>query len=175
MSSAAGTQVPEGFAAHFFQVAYVVSDLPSAEEWFKRTMGISAFHRMENMSFPPDSTYRGPPSTSSMHLSLAFAGEIQIELIQPNSGPSLYTDFLDSKGPGLHHVAFAFEESGFAPAVAALKAQGLETLIEGRFEAGTHFAYFDCEVPGASVIEILGFTPETWQFMRQMKQQSKVG
>lgn len=154
-------------APHFFQVAYVVRDLGAAEEWFKKVWGVPVFVRMENMSFPATSTYRGKPSASSMSIALGYAKETQIELIQPLTGPSLYTDFLDAKGPGLHHVAFAVPD--FAEAVAGLKAHGLEALIEGHFDTGTDFAYFDCSAAGASVVEILGFTAETWQFMERLK------
>lgn len=161
------TDALAALAPHFFQVAYVVRDLPAAEEWFKKVWGVPLFVRSENMSFPATSTYRGKPSVSSMSLSLGFARETNVELIQPLTGPSLYTDFLDAKGPGLHHVAFSVPD--FAGAVAGLKAQGLEALLEGHLDSGTDFAYFDCEAAGASVIEILGFPEATLQFLDRLK------
>jgi catechol 2,3-dioxygenase-like lactoylglutathione lyase family enzyme len=161
------TDAIETLAPHFFQVAYVVDDLEAAEDWFKKIWGVPVFLRMENVTLGALCTYRGKPADSSMHISLGYAKDVQIELIQSVRGPSLYTEFLERKGPGLHHVAFAVPN--FADTVERLKNSGLEAISEGYFETGTHFAYFDCEANGASVIEILGFSPSTWEFMERIK------
>ena len=44
----------------------------------------------------------------------------QIELIQPLEGRSIYSDFLQAHGPGLHHIRFSVEP--FDAAVVALTA-----------------------------------------------------
>lgn len=46
-------------------------------------------------------TYRRPPVDSTMRLALGFAGEVQIELIEPLRGVSIYTELLESRGAGL--------------------------------------------------------------------------
>lgn len=161
----------ESLAPYFFQVAYVVRDLAAAEQWFQRAFGVQPFFRMENVEVGPNCTFRGKPADFAMHLALGYMGETQLELIQPARGNSLYSQFLDERGPGLHHVAFAVPD--FARTMADLRADGLTTLAEGYFETGTHFAYFDCHEAGASVIEILGFDEATRAFMESLKHSNR--
>jgi len=160
----------DALAPHFFQVAYVVRDLPAAEAWFQKIMGVPSWVRMENIAFGADCSYRGRPADSVAHLSIGYLGDTQVELIEPVRGESLYAEFLASKGPGLHHVAFDVPD--FAGSVAALRASGLELLMQGRVGPGSEFAYFDCEAEGTSVIEILGFDEGVRAFMEQLEQQS---
>ena len=38
-------------------------------------------------------------------------GSLEIELIQPLEGQSPHKEFLDSKGEGIHHIAFLTKRS----------------------------------------------------------------
>jgi methylmalonyl-CoA/ethylmalonyl-CoA epimerase len=160
----------DALAAHFFQVAYVVRDIEASEAWLQKIMGVPAWTRMANMNFGDECSHRGRPADYSAHLSIGYLRDIQIELIEPTRGESLYTEFLADRGPGLHHVAFDVPD--FGATVDALSANGLELLAKGRVGPGSEFAYFDCEMEGASVIEILGFDEGIRGFMEQLKQQS---
>ena len=160
----------DAIAPHFVQTGYVVRDLAACEAWFQKVMGVPAWTRMENMAFGADCSYRGRPADYAAHLSVGYLGEAQIELIEPVRGDSPYTEFLESKGPGLHHLAFDVPD--FDATVAALGKAGLELLAAGAVGPGSQFAYFDCELAEASAIEILGFDEGTRAFMAQLKQQS---
>jgi len=159
-----------GIASHFVQMGYVVRDLAAAEAWFQSVLGVPAWTRMENMTFGADCRYRGRPADYAAHLSVGYLGDTQIELIEPVRGESLYTEFLESRGPGLHHLAFDVPD--FDETVAALGENGLELIAVGAVGPGSRFAYFDCESAQASVIEILDFDEGTRDFMEQLKQQS---
>ena len=51
--------------------------------------------------FGPDTcTYRGRPADFVADIALSYAGEIQLELIAPVKGESVYTEFLDARRPG---------------------------------------------------------------------------
>ncbi|KAA0239002.1 VOC family protein [bacterium] len=160
-----------GLAPCFFQVAYVVRDLAAAEEWFQRVFGVRSFFRLQDVTVGAGCTFRGAPADFAMNLALGYMGDTQIELIEPVRGISPYSEFLASRGPGLHHIAFAVPD--FPAAVASLKDEGLPVLAEGYFETGTHFAYFECEQAGASVVEILGFNEATRAFMESLRQSSR--
>jgi methylmalonyl-CoA/ethylmalonyl-CoA epimerase len=157
-------------APHFAQVGYVVRDLTAAEAWFRGTLGVPLWTRMENVTFGPECSHRGRPADYSAHLSLGYLGETQVELIEPLRGESLYSEFLERKGPGLHHLAFDVPD--FEATVAALGESGLELLAVGAVGPGSRFAYFDCQAAQASVIEILGFGDATRAFMRELRLQS---
>jgi len=160
----------EALAPHFFQVAYVVRDLAEAEARFQQWLGVPSWFRMENIEFGANCSYRGRPSDSAAHLSVGWLRDTQVELIEPLRGESLYREFIETKGPGLHHIAFDVPD--FAATIAALSEAGLELLADGRVGPGSEFAYFDCEAAGASVIEILGFDEAVRSFMDGLRQQS---
>lgn len=160
----------DALAPYFFQVAYVVRDIAEAETRFQQWLGVPSWFRMDNMEFGADCSYRGRPSDSAAHLSVGWLRDTQVELIEALRGESLYREFLETKGPGLHHIAFDVPD--FAATIAALSEAGLELLAKGRVGPGSEFAYFDCETAGASVVEILGFDDAIRSFMDSLRQQS---
>lgn len=161
------SDVMSTLAPHFYQVGYVVRDLGAAEEWFKRIMGVRQFMRMENVVMAPPCRYRGRPADLAIDLSIGYVRDTQIELIQPIRGTSIYSEFLEAKGPGLHHIMFAVPD--FGAAVSQLRAAGMESIQDGALGSGLEFAYFDCDAGGASVIEIVCFDAATLASMEQLK------
>lgn len=157
-------------AKDFFQVAYVVPDISAAESWFQRVMGVRQFLRLDNVTLAEGCSYRGKPADSAMHIALGYLGDVQIELIESIRGPSIYDEFLEQKGGGLHHLGFSVPD--FAGTLAELRGSGLEVIAEGSLMGGTRFAYFDCEAAGVSVVEILGFDAATLALMEQIKRSS---
>ena len=89
----------------FKQVAIVVGNLEDAVRRFADQLGIGPWtaYRLE----PPrlkDMRYRGEEAEFSLRNAFAWQGELQFELVQPLSGPSVWRDHLDAHGEGLHHV-----------------------------------------------------------------------
>jgi len=87
------------------QTAFVVRDIEAAaSEWVDR-YGIGPWFIGE-MDFP-DTVYRGKKTRLHAKGGLAQSGDMQIELIEPDlSIPSVYTEFLDAGGTGVHHVCY---------------------------------------------------------------------
>lgn len=156
-------------APYFFQVAYVLDDLARGMEWFRGTMGVPHFERFDDVTFDASCQFRGAPADSSAHLALGFAGDVQIELIEPARGRSIYREFLDAGRTGLHHVAFLVPD--FSEATARLAADGIKCVTEGVLAGGMRvdFAYFDAGPHAASLIEILGFDDAARSFMDDLK------
>ncbi len=50
--------------------------------------------------------YYGRPVEANWIMGFCFLGPIEMELIQPISGPTVYHEFLSEKGEGLHHLGF---------------------------------------------------------------------
>jgi len=157
-------------APHFFQVAYVVREIAAAENWFERTLAAGPFTRLSNMPMAEGCEYRGGPVDAEMNIALAWFGRTQLELIEPVRGPSLYTEFIERHGPGLHHIAFL--PPSFDASFEALRTAGLEVLAQGPVGEGNRFAYFDCEGPGCSVIELLDFDEATRSFLESLRSQA---
>ena len=124
------------------QVAWVVTDLDAAEGMFTEQFETGPWTRLEAVHFGPDScTYRGQPGDFTADISLAYSGDMQLELIRPVSGDSIYTEFLSASGPGLHHVCYRVDD--IRATLAALKAAGVRLIDEEpRVGAGGHLVAF---------------------------------
>ena len=68
------------------------------------------------------------------------AGESRIELMEPCEGESAVGNFLEKRGPGLHHVALRVPD--LPAAIARLQAQGARLIGEPRKGAGGHVYVF---------------------------------
>jgi hypothetical protein len=91
----------------------------------------------------PSLSYRGEPGRFSMRIAMAGAGP-QIELIQPLEGPSIFHEWIDEHGYGLHHLAFDVTSMG--EAVAVMAAAGYPVIQSGAghgLDGDGAFAYFD--------------------------------
>lgn len=133
------------------QICFVSRDLYATQRFLNDSVGVGRFRVFEDISFE-DLRYRGQPAGFRVHLSLAYAGDVQIEVIQPLAGKSLYSEFLDSGRSGLHHMGFIVED--YERAVRDFEAQGYPVVQSGRFGEATRFAYFDTEAVCGSIMEI---------------------
>jgi len=138
------------------QVGIVVSDLDRALAAYTRLWRVGPWRCF---TYGPhllsDQTYRGGPGRYSMRIALAGHGP-QLELIGPVDGPSIYEDWLEDRGEGLHHVAVTVES--LAETIAAMQAAGYGVLQSGRGfgpDGDGGFAYFDTERDLGVVVEAI--------------------
>lgn len=146
------------------QVAWVTDDLGATERLLSEQFGVGAWTRIDDVVFGPDTTtLRGEPVELTLHVSLGYAGDLQLELIQPVSGPGVHREFLDTHGPGLHHVCFAVDDVDAA--CAAAEAAGVPVLMRGSMMDGEiEFAYVDGSSAGAPYVELARIGPEMQAF-----------
>jgi len=125
------------------QLAYVVLDLESAAHRYARAFGLGPWSVYTLQ--PPalrDRMYRGAAGTFSMRIALADDETgLSHELISPLAGPSIYSEFLDRQGRGLHHAAFQIGTS-LDEATEALSRLGAGVAMSGRWNE-IRFAYLD--------------------------------
>jgi hypothetical protein len=142
------------------QNCWVVADIASAETHFSISLGVGEWLRFPGVHFGPDvCTYRGEPADFVVDVSLAYVGELQIELIRPVSGDSIYSEYLERTGGGLHHVCY--EPDDFDGALADLTDSGWEVVQSGEMAGGLmRFAYASSQFLGNSYIEIAQISPE---------------
>lgn len=104
-----------------------------------------------------EQTYCGKPTPFSMRLCFAplQLSNVVHEVIQPLDGPTIFQEFLDKQGEGVHHIA-EFEKRGFNVA------QG------GDFCNENKFAFFESEETG-TCFETIAFAdgyeypdPDEW-------------
>jgi catechol 2,3-dioxygenase-like lactoylglutathione lyase family enzyme len=140
----------------FKQIALVVADLDEAVRRWSAQLAIGPWtaYRLE----PPrlkSMVYHGDEVEFSLRHALAWQGEVQFELVQPLSGPSIFADHLAAHGEGLQHVGKYVEDH--PAAVAEALAAGFTPLQSARgfgAEGDGAFAYF--QPPGvAMVVELI--------------------
>lgn len=138
----------------FVHAALVVKDMEKAIKYFE-ALGVGPFPTFlggEGMSFT-GKTVRGKPVDYDMDLRLARSelGGLEVELIQPLKGESIYKEFLEEKGEGLHHLAFVVEDVDAE--ITDLEKKGFKVLQTGAMP-NTKWAYLDTDEPGGMVIEL---------------------
>jgi catechol 2,3-dioxygenase-like lactoylglutathione lyase family enzyme len=151
---------PEKADMRTAQYAFVVKDMrPVSAFWAK-------------LGFPPLSythpalsnlRYHGQPGTFDQELGWQRHGKIEYEWIVPLQGPTVYRDFLDAHGEGVHHLAF--EVPDLDHAIAHWASFGIRSVQSGSWGVEEkpgwgRYAYIDTEPFGGVMIELL------WNFRR---------
>lgn len=87
-------------------IGYVVENVDANADMFRRTLGIEGFRVYD---FVPLRAWTCGRELSPCQLRIAIGSlknDVKIELIQPVAGATPHAQFLNDKGPGLHHAAF---------------------------------------------------------------------
>lgn len=157
------------------QIAWVTRDLDATEAMLSALLGARTWTRMADVHFAPDTcTYRGAPADFTAHVSFSYAGDTQLEVIQPVRGASMYSEFLDTSGPGLHHVCVtAPDPEAFRDRVAAAEAAGAELVGQGVMAGGMHFAYLSGPEAGVPYLEFAYVPPDIQKFFDHVKQEQQ--
>lgn len=141
-----------------FQICWVVADIAAAEQYLTEHLSVPSWLRLPDVPFKPeDCTLRGEPAEYVIHVSLGYAGAQQLELIQPVSGHSLYSEHLEQHGPGLHHVAWVLDD--YAEALAAAARIGVAIQQEGEMAGVMGYSYLDGG-PLGTPIELMRLGPQ---------------
>ena len=113
-----------------YQIGIVAPDIHKGMTFFKDKLGVPEFLFIEKPELQ-DETYLGKPAPLRLHLAFGWCGDTQVELIQPISGVSTYSKFLDHnpKG-GMHH--YGIEVSNYAQGVKEMESQGYALVQGGR-------------------------------------------
>lgn len=153
------------------QIAWVTKDLDATERALTTMLGAQKWIRTPDVHFGPDTcTYRGRPADFVAHISFSYAGDTQLELIAPVSGESVYSEFLDRAGPGLHHICVEVDDIEDAVSAAAV---GADVVQRGVMPGGMEFAYVTAEAAGVPYIEIAHISPEIRAFFDYVKQEQQ--
>jgi hypothetical protein len=83
----------------------------------------------------------------------SMLGDMQLEVIQPVSGPSAYTKYLDEHGEGLHHIKEKVDGNELPDIVAEYEKKGVKNVFSGGFDID-RFVYLDTEDAVGAAYEI---------------------
>ena len=157
------------------QIAWVTRDLGATEVALTNLLGAKKWIRMPDVHFGPDTcVYRGEPADFVAHISLSYAGDTQLEVIAPVRGESVYTEFLDASGPGLHHVCVEVGDvESFEARLRDADRNGIPAVSQGTMPGGMRFAYLSAADAAVPYLEIAYVPPEIRAFFDYVKQEQK--
>lgn len=121
-------------------LSIVVRDIEHTMKYLE-SLGIGPFN-----DYPPLEEYVTidvPDENGFYNLVIKWAqiGSVQLQLIQPKEGDSIYKDFLEQKGEGVYHLGFVVEDIEISEK--EVREMGLGVISRGRRKNGSGFAYLD--------------------------------
>jgi 4-hydroxyphenylpyruvate dioxygenase-like putative hemolysin len=129
-------------------VGFVIPNLEGAITFYEK-MGVGPFK-----IFQPEYheiSYLGRQGNFRMKVAIASFGPIEIELIEPLAGESVYNQFLKERGGGIHHLAF--DVSDLDGVAEKFKSLGVDVVMSGA-RKGLRFAYLNAK-QGALILELI--------------------
>lgn len=133
------------------QIGIVVKDMG---ETIKRltSYGIGSF---EHRAVPAGAKeyYKGKPMDATFKIAAVNVGGVELEFIQPVDGDSPHQEFLDNKGEGIQHLAFAVDN--LDEDIVDLKKKGATVQMQSDL-GPLKIAYMDMETSGL-VFELMQF------------------
>ncbi len=156
------------------QIAWVTRDLDATEAALTTLLGARKWIRMPDVHFGPDTCeHRGRPADYRADISLSYAGDTQLELIAPTRGESIYTEFLDRSGPGLHHICVEVPDAAAFDAALTGDGPSAEVVARGVMPGGMRFAYLSAAAAGVPYLEIAYIPDEIRTFFDYVKQEQQ--
>lgn len=168
---------PNAFIGRQFdQVAFVVDELEAAKEKFGRIYGIRNWNTWHNLADGQShKVYRGTPGDYQFSCAYGYVGDLQVELCQHDGGRSVYKEWLDTRGPSLHHLAFRLDTRGeYEAACASFEAQGAPLAMGGEIEGAGVWAYFDTVDQLGCFTELYWSAPAVLEIFERMKRGEQV-
>lgn len=138
------------------QIGFVVEDIEKSSRAYADLFGVEVPEI--NITDPLEKShtaYRGEPTEARAKLAFFRLENITIELIEPVGGPSIWQEFLDTKGEGVHHIAFQVDD--LDGHIALLEQNGGQLVQRGDFTGGS-YTYVDTTPRLGTIIELLTST-----------------
>ena len=135
-----------------FQIGYVVPNLDAALAHLSSKLGAPRFMVLREI-IVENGWFKGSQAPINHSMAFGYVGDVQFEIIEPVSGKSTYSEFLERVPEGgVHHLGFSVEN--YDAATADLLARGYKPVQRGTF-GDTKFGYFETSDDPGTVTEIV--------------------
>ncbi|HLI07339.1 MAG TPA: VOC family protein [Ktedonobacteraceae bacterium] len=128
------------------QIGVVVRDVKKMVEIYHRTLGWGPWNIY--IAEPPllhSTMLRGKPTEFTFINAETHVGPVDFEFIQPLEGPSIYREFLEQHGEGVHHIACMGTGSNYEENLENFAQMGLTPLMSGAIGDSIKFYYLESE------------------------------
>jgi len=139
------------------QIGILVENLDATVKRYYETFGIGPWHFYTyKKPLVKEMSYYGKPVDYSMRLALSYFGPMRIELIEPGEGKSVYRDFVNQHGYGIHHLGLLTDNMDAS--LNEAKSAGIEMIMDGRgfgLDGDGQYAYLDTENEFGVTLELI--------------------
>jgi len=149
------------------QMCWVVPDLESAIDGWVSSMGVGPFFWFAEVPFTEGRHRERPAEFPDVTAAIAYAGDIQIELVQQDDDqPGVFRDLFPQGTGGLHHVAVVCDD--YDRDRDAYLAAGVELAFEG-FAGPSRTSWVDTSPTLGFMVELLERSDMRDGFFAHMK------
>lgn len=139
------------------QIAFVVKDLDETVKNFHMWFGIEPWNFYTyKKPLVKSMTRHGEPCEYAMRLALSNIGPMRIELIEQMQGDTVYQEFIDKHGYGIHHLGIIVDD--IDETLEQVKEAGIEMSMDGGgygLEGDGRYAYLDTENLIGTTLELI--------------------
>ena len=141
------------------QIGVIVRDMDKAIEYYQ-SLGIGPFELFKSRVYIERKVLGKPINVDDIKFKVKKArmGPVELELIEPGEGESLWREFLETRGEGINHLGFLVED--IDKEMAKLEEKGVKVLYSSKFQNGGGAAYFDTGKIGGVLLELIQRPPE---------------
>ena len=129
------------------QIAIIVEDLDRTVDNYWNAFGIGPWY-FYTYGHPllKQMSYYGKTANYKIRIALSYFGPLRVELIEILEGESIYADFVEEHGYGLHHLGLLVDD--IVEALSKANEAGFSMIQDGAgfgLDGDGHFAYLDTE------------------------------
>jgi len=128
-------------SGQIFQLGFVVPDVDASMRFYAEQLRIGPFSCSRGFK-APDGWYRGATDMPELTLAQAYTGSIFVEFIQQHDDtPSVYKEFIEKCGYGLHHYGIAVATEEYDQMLEHYYSRGFENVFTDNLPGGTRIRY----------------------------------
>jgi len=131
-----------------YHVCAVVEDVEETTKFLTSMWGIGPWQDSEHLLRREQMIVSEP---GKIRLAGAWLGPTLLELIQPLEGKTIWANYLETHGEGLHHIAFSV--TNWDELASNLEAKGGRMVMCIVAERGRHYTYWETW-PGGIIVEL---------------------
>jgi len=137
----------------FCQVGIIVNDINKTVAHYSKIFGVP---KPEIIISGPEekahTLYRNMKTDARARMAFFDMGQVTLELIEPSGGPSTWREFLDTHGPGIHHIAFKTDTVDNTAKF--MEKENIHVVQKGEYTGGK-YVYCDAQKTLGIIIELL--------------------
>jgi len=135
------------------QIGIIVKDVEASSKAWAKFLGQEELPeiKMSGNSERQPTTFKGIPSDAKVKMAFFKFDNIMLELLEPVGDSSTWNEFLQTNGPGLHHIAF--NVSDMDERIKECEENGISLLQRGGWNTG-EYSYLEAKEMGL-ILELL--------------------